>query len=269
MKKIYIVFLLFIISCKVVTHENAELYWASFSYMDAKTYYGYLSEELKENSQKIMTKYEFLRFREKGHSLEEFKNYRDFCINKGQTDCLSYNKNSISFVSPEHYLEHQQYFDQLTKEEMDQCRVKYYELKEYKEQLSKELDKKVELENKIRTEKINKNIQNLERFIENEYLKSFHEKIVVSLKSNFGFNTFVPKQWDFNGHYIRVTTDGYNINVIKNDKLIFSSNADNYKLLDFNNSANIYMEGKKKIEIYKKNNIPNDLQEKCKFYIKL
>ena len=94
-------------------------------------------------------------------------------------------------------------------------------------------------------QKFKQNIQNLERFIENEYLKSFHEKIVVSLKSNFGFNTFVPRQWDFNGHYIRVTTDGYNIN----DTDIYISNGIGESLINirFNSipSINFYRLNKK------------------------
>lgn len=292
MRKINTIFLLLLVSCSVVNHENAELYWASFSHMDAKTYYSYLAEEHKENSEKIMTKYEFLKLREKGFSLEDLKNYRDFCLKNNKFFCdyqtvLSFIQKNIPFdsarikdydgsvfiVKPSNYLYFKRHFDNLIEEDGQQCIIKHFDIKRYKLQLIEELDKKVNLQNETKKAEVNKNIENLEKFIEQEYLKSFHEKISISLKNNFGIYNFKPEQWNFNNHYIRVTTDGNNVNVIKDDKLIFSSNINKYKPVDFNTTGNIYTAGKKKIdnlvETYKKNNISKDLQEKCKHYLPL
>lgn len=147
-------------SCSVITHENAENYWANFSHMDGMKYYSFLREEAKENSQKVMTKNEFVRFREKGYSLEDFKSYRDFCLRNGNTCC---NNNIISFVSQnvqhnyqtlkendyvrklavksEKYFNNKEYFDNLPKEDGERCAIEYAKVGIYRKQLEDDFEK--------------------------------------------------------------------------------------------------------------------------------
>lgn len=286
-----IFFCVFLTSCAVITPKNAKNHLANFPDMDARTYYGYLREEHKENSQKIISKNEFVRFREKGNSLEDFKNYRDFCIKTDYFFChwdninyfvysnLKDNKltkdcNGSDFtVEAEEYLSNKNYFDNLSKEDGKQCIIQYFNIKQYRKQLIEEVNKRIEKENNIKREEIVKNISKLEKFIENEYKNSFHEKIVVSLKDNFKIFEFIPQQWNFNNHYIKVTSDGDNINVIKDDKLIFSSPYYKYKFIDFNTTSDIYEKEATRInnlvEKYKKDNITKELENKCKKYYSL
>ncbi len=268
MRRINIMFLLFLFSCSSFIHS-----------------------EYKENFQSVMSENEFFKLKKNGKSLEDLNNYKDFCLKTDYFFChqkntlyfiysnfkddeLTKDYNSSDFtVEAERYFSNEKYFNNFSKNDGQQCIVQYYNIKSYRLQLIRELEKKVDLQNKTRTAEVNRNIENLEKFIEQEYLKSFHEKISISLKNNFGIYNFKPEQWNFNNHYIRVTTDGNNVNVIKDDKLIFSSNINKYKPVDFNTTGNIYMAGKKKIdnlvETYKKNNISKDLQEKCKHYLPL
>ncbi len=280
-------------SCSVITHENAENYWANFSHMDGMKYYSFLREELKENSQKVMTKNEFVRFREKGYSLEDFKSYRDFCVRNGNTYC---NNNIISFVSQnlpqnvqhdyqtlkendyvrnlsvksEKYFDNKEYFDNLSKEDGKRCTIEYAKVGIYRKQLEDDFEKKLKAEEENLKEKRTKNIKALEKFIEEEYKKSFYEKISVSLENNFKLSGLSPQQWNLGNNYIKVTSDGENVNVIKNDKLIFTSPLSNYMNTQYNDNAAEKQNKKqinKLVRAYEIKNIDKQTINKCKTFV--
>ena len=269
-------------SCGVITHENAENYWANFSHMDGFKYYSFLREEVKENSQKVMTKNEFVKFREKGYSLEDFKSYRDFCLRNGNT---YRDDNIISFVSqnlpqnvrhdyqtlkrngyvrklavkPEKYFNNKEYFDNLSKEDGERCAIEYAKVGIYRKQLEDDFEKNLK-------EKKTKNIEALEKLIEEECKKSFYEKISVSLKNNFEPSGLSPQQWNLGNNYIKVTSDGENVNVIKNDKLIFTSPLSNY-INDNTAEKQNKQQINKLVEAYEIKNIDKQTINKCKTFV--
>ena len=276
-------------SCGVVTHENAENYWANFSHMDGMKYYSFLREEVKENSQKVMTKNEFVRFREKGNSLDDFKDYRDFCVKNGNTYC---NNNIISFVSQnlsqnyqtlkendyirnlavksEKYFNNKEYFDNLSRKDGERCVIEYAKVGIYRKQLEDNFERKLEAEEKNLKEKRIKNIEALEKLIEEEYKKSFYEKISVSLQNNFKLSGFSPQQWNLGKNYIKVTSDGENVNVIKNDKLIFTSSLSNYMNTQYNDNTaekQNKQQINKLVKAYEIKNIDKQIIDKCKTFV--
>ena len=280
-------------SCGVVTHENAENYWANFSHMDGFKYYSFLREEVKENSQKVMTKNEFVRFREKGYSLEDFKSYRDFCVRNGNTYC---NNNIISFVSQnlpqnvrhdyqtlkendyvrhlvvksEKYFNNKKYFDNLSKKDGERCVTEYAKVGIYRKQLEDDFEKKLKAEEESLEKKRTKNIEALEKLIKEECKRSFYEKISISLKDNFKPSGLSPQQWSLGSNYIKVTSDGENVNVIKNDKLIFTSHLSNYINTQYNDNTakkQNKQQINKLVEAYEIKNIDKQTINKCKTFV--
>lgn len=110
----------------------------------------------------------------------------------------------------------------------------------------------------------------MEKFIEEEYKKSFYEKISVSLENNFKLSGLSPQQWNLGNNYIKVTSDGENVNVIKNDKLIFTSPLSNYMNTQYNDNTaekQNKQQINKLVKAYEIKNIDKQTINKCKTFV--
>ena len=106
----------------------------------------------------------------------------------------------------------------------------------------------------------------MEKLIEEECKKSFYEKISVSLKNNFKPSGLNPQQWNLGNNYIKVTSDGENVNVIKNDKLIFTSPLNNY-INDNTAERQNKQQINKLVKAYEIKNIDKQTINKCKTFV--
>jgi hypothetical protein len=222
MKNCIIILGIFLTSCSVLT--NVKVYNAT-KLKHKLSYWQYTNLRKEEKKENFYKKYRlfpdpdsYIKIRIT-NSLEEFIEYRNFCIEK----------ETCNYVGFYEYINNKDIFKQTSRENILTC----YEMENYYNNFKKKYTTEYEIIQKKNKENISNNRIKLKTIIENELNRITYTKHNIDLNSMFRDDKFYNNQFNYRDiTYLDIVSDGVNINVVKDGKLIYSFPMKDYFLQD-------------------------------------